>query len=207
MPHQLYIANGACSLGAHVVVRELGLPVEIVKVKTRVADSPIHAVNPLGRVPALKLEDGTVITENSAILPFLADLAPGTPLFAPAGSAERGLIQSWIGYFSAEVHAGGFRAVNRPERYSNDEAAFDGIRTQSRATLKQTVAHIDRHLAGKEWLVGNRFTIADAYLGVFVRWIARFGTDFADLEHLNTFRERYNARASVQAALVFEQQE
>ncbi|UXY15504.1 glutathione S-transferase N-terminal domain-containing protein [Chitiniphilus purpureus] len=207
MPHQLYIASGACSLGAHVVVRELGLPVQIVKVKTRVPESPIHAVNPLGRVPALRLDDGTVITENSAILPFLADLAPGTPLFAPAGSVERGLIQSWIGYFSAEVHAGGFRAVNRPERYSRDEAAFDGIRSQSRATLKQTVAHIDRHLAGQDWLVGGRFTIADAYLGVFVRWIARFGDAFSDLEALNGFRERYLARESVQAALAFEAQE
>ena len=96
---QLFIASGACSFGTHVVVRELNLPIEIVKVPLRTAESPIHQINPLGRVPALRLIDGQVITENSAILPYLADLVPDTLLFAPAGSAERAQIQSWIGYF------------------------------------------------------------------------------------------------------------
>ncbi|TJZ69366.1 glutathione S-transferase C-terminal domain-containing protein [Chitiniphilus eburneus] len=204
MPHQLFVSPGACSLGAHVVVRELDLPVEIVLSPPRDPASRIHSVNPLGRVPALLLDDGTVITENSAILPFLADLAPGTSLFAPAGSAERGLIQSWIGYFSAEVHAGGFRQVNRPERYAEDPASHEGVRAQSRRTLHATVAHIDRHLATRDWLVGGRFTIADAYLGVFVRWIARLGPEFAEFDALNRYREAYQARPSVLAALAAE---
>ncbi|WP_348945229.1 glutathione S-transferase N-terminal domain-containing protein [Chitinibacter sp. FCG-7] len=97
MTTKLFIAPGACSFGTHIVARELKLPVEIVKVPLRTPESPIHQVNPLGRVPAVQLADGQVITENSAILPFLADLAPGTPLFAPAGSPERAKIQSWIG--------------------------------------------------------------------------------------------------------------
>lgn len=204
---RLYLAPAACSFGAHVVVRELGLPIELVNVKLRVPESPIHQINPLGRVPALQLDDGTVITENSAILPYLADLQPGTPLFAPAGSAERALIQSWIGYLNSEVHVGGFRPINRPERYSSDEAAFEGIRHQSRKTLHSALAHINRALADKPYLVGNRFTIADAYLGVFVRWISRLGDEFLDLTNLIDFRERYLARPSVQAALAFEEQQ
>ncbi|WP_432719705.1 glutathione binding-like protein [Jeongeupia wiesaeckerbachi] len=201
---KLFIAREACSFGAHVVIRELGLPIDVVRVPLRSAESPIHAVNPLGRVPALQLDDGVVITENSAILPYLADLQPGTPLFAPAGSAERAQIQGWIGYIGTEIHAAGFRQVNRPERYSADPATHDGIRQQSARTLHAAVAHIDRHLQGRDWLVGDRFTIADAYLGVFVRWISRLGPDFAGFDALNRFREAYLARASVQAALAAE---
>jgi glutathione S-transferase len=100
---QLFVARGACCLGAHVVVRELALPVEVVIVPLRTPGSPIHAVNPLGRVPALRFDAGAVLTENSAILPFLADQRPGTSLFAPAGTIERAQIQSWIGYLNSEV--------------------------------------------------------------------------------------------------------
>ncbi|GHD68176.1 glutathione binding-like protein [Jeongeupia chitinilytica] len=200
----LFTARDACSFGAHVVVRELDLPVEVVRVALRTAESPIHAVNPLGRVPALRLDDDTVITENGAILPYLADLKPGTTLFALPGEPERAQIQSWISYISTEIHAAGFRQVNRPERYSADPASHDGIRRQSARTLHAAIAHIDRHLQGRDWLVGNRFTIADAYLGVFVRWIARLGPDFAGFDALNRFREAYLARPSVQAALAAE---
>ena len=85
---QLFISPGACCLGAHVIVHELDLPVDVVSVPLRTPDSPIHGVNPLGRVPALRLADGTVITENSAILPLLADQRPGTSLFAPVGNPD-----------------------------------------------------------------------------------------------------------------------
>jgi glutathione S-transferase len=198
---QLFIAPGACCLGAHVVVRELDLPVDIVKVPLRTPDSPIHAVNPLGRVPALKLADGSVLTENSAILPYLADLEPEGGLLAPAGSAERARIQSWIGYINSEIHAAAFRPINRPERYSNDVSAHDGIRLRGREQLKIALGHLDRRLADRPFLEGGRFTIADAYLGVFVRWIVPLGDEFADLEALARFRTAYNARPSVRAAL------
>lgn len=86
----LYVAQGACSLAAHSLVHELQLPIPVEVVALRSPDSPIHRINPLGRVPALQLDDDTLITENSAILPYLADLAPQAGLFAVAGSAERG---------------------------------------------------------------------------------------------------------------------
>ena len=136
---QLYVSPGACCLGAQVVAMALELPVEVLSVPLRRPDSPIHAVNPLGRVPALKLADGSVLTENAAILPYLADLRPGTPLFAPAGSAERARIQSWIGYIAAEVHAASFRPINRPERYSGDPAMHAAIRLRGREQLYTAV--------------------------------------------------------------------
>lgn len=198
----LYTAPGACSFAAHVAILELDLPIDVVNVPLRAPDSPIHAINPLGRVPALQLDDGVVITESSAILPFLGDLKPG--LFAEVGQSERGLIQAWLGYLTAEVHTGAFRVVNRPERFSADVSTHPAIREKSLKTLHEALSHIDRHLEGKDWLVGNRFTIADAYLGVFLQWITRFGDVFADLKNLARFKVAYLARPSVQAVLAFE---
>jgi glutathione S-transferase len=202
----LYVSPGACSLAAHSLVRELDLPILVETVALRVAGSPIHRINPLGRVPALQLDDGTLITENSAILPYLADLRPDSGLIAPAGSAERALTQSWIGYLTSEVHVGGFRPLNRPERYSADEAAHPGIRTQAAEQLYQALAHIDRHLANRSWLVGERYTIADAYLGVFAGWLPRLGERFADLHNLARAREAFQSRPATRQALAAEGQ-
>jgi glutathione S-transferase len=202
---QLFISPGACSFGTHVVVRELNLPVEVVKVPLRTAESPIHQINPLGRVPALRLADGQVITENSAILPYLADLAPGTPLFAPAGSAERAQIQSWIGYLSSELHVGTFRPINRPERYHSDRETHPVIKQQALLQLENSLAHIEQQLAGKTHLVGERFTIADAYLGVFLSWVQRVEGLLAKFPALAKAYQQFQARPSVQASLAFEQ--
>ncbi len=200
----LYIAPGTCAQAAHTLVRELELPVGIERVPLRTPDSPIHRVNPLGRVPALQLDDGTLITENSAILPYLADLAPQAGLFAAAGSQERAQIQSWIGYLTSEVHVGGFRPLNRPERYSADEAAHPGIRAQAAEQLHQALAHVDRHLQGRQWLVGERYSIADAYLGVFAGWLPRLGERFADLHNLARAREAFQSRPATVRALAAE---
>lgn len=197
----LYIAPGACSFAAHVLVHELELPIQVEAVTLRTPDATIRKINPLGRVPALQLEDGTLLTENVAILPFLADLRPGTPLFAPEGSVERAQIQAWLGYFATELHAAAFRPLNRPERYSADEQAHPGIRAQARVQLFKAFEPIDRHLAGREFLVGERFTIADAYLGVFAGWINRIGAEFAELQHLARFSAAYRERPAVQRAL------
>ncbi|MDF3935837.1 glutathione S-transferase C-terminal domain-containing protein [Pseudomonas citronellolis] len=197
----LYIAPGACSFAAHVLVHELELPIPVESVTLRTPDASILKVNPLGRVPALQLENGTLITENVAILPFLADLRPGTPLFAEQGSVERAQIQSWLGYFATELHSAAFRPLNRPERYSADEQAHPGIRAQARIQLFKALEPIDRHLAGKDYLVGGRFTIADAYLGVFAGWIGRIGGEFEQLRELARFSAAYRERPSVQRTL------
>jgi glutathione S-transferase len=204
MSMQLFVAPGACCLGAQVVVNALELPVEVVHVLLRTPGSPIHAVNPLGRVPALRLHDGSTLTENSAILPFLADLIPGNPLFAAAGTVARARIQSWIGYINSEVHAAAFRPINRPERYSNDAAMHDAIRARGREQLFAALQPVEAQLNRTAWLTGERFTIADAYLGVFARWIVPLGVPFDGLTALNRFRAAYQALPAVQAALADE---
>ena len=182
---ELFAAPGACSFGAHVIIRELELPVDVTLVTLSDASSRIKAVNPLGRVPALLLDDGTVLTENSAILPFLADLRPGTSLFAPAGSVERARIQSWIGYINSELHAGSLRVFNRPQ-------------------IKAALLPLEKYLAGEEFLVGGRFTIADAYFGNFAALAGRLGDELAEYQAILAYARRFESRASVQAARAHE---
>jgi len=196
----LFISPGACSFAAHVVIHELQLPISVERVVLGREDSPYRQINPTGRVPALLLDDQTLLTENTAILPFLADLQPGTPLFAAAGSVERAQIQSWLGYIATEVHVGAFRPINRPERYSADETAFPGIRERALQQLANALKPIEARLTQTDYLVGNRFTVADAYLGVFAGWSARAGV-LADLPALQNFLARYRARESVAQTL------
>jgi glutathione S-transferase len=201
----LYVAPGACSFGAHVVLKELGIPHDIAVVPLRTPDSPILKVNPLGRVPTLKLDSGEVLTENGAILPFLGDLKPEAGLFAPVGSLERARIQEWIGFLNSDLHRA-LRPVNRPELFHPDPSTHDAIRAKGLEQLIDLLKVVDRKLEGKTWAVGERFTIADAYLGVFWRWLHRGQPELlAQLPNLSAFGARFDARPSVQAALAAEQ--
>lgn len=197
---ELFAAKGACSFGAHVVIRELALPIPVTLVGIGTPGTLIHRINPLGRVPALALDDGSLLTENTAILPFLADLKPGTPLFAPAGSVERAQIQRWIGYVNSEIHAASLRAINRPARYSADPDAHDGIRQAGLKLLRAGFDPLEQHLQKHAYLVGERFTIADAYLGLFAHYVRKFGDALSGFDAIAAYSERYEQRLSVQAA-------
>lgn len=200
----LFISPGACSFAAHVVIHELQLPIAVERVTLNREDSPYRLINPSGRVPALLLDDQTLLSENTAILPYLADLQPGTALFAPAGSVERAQIQAWLGYLATEVHVGAFRPINRPERYSSDETAFPGIRQRALQQLANALKPIEARLAQSDFLVGERFTLADIYLGVFVGWSARAGALLADFPALQAHLGRYRTRESVVQTLAAE---
>lgn len=199
----LFIFPGACSFAAHVVIHELQLPISVERVTLGDPNSPYRQINPTGRVPALLLDNQTLLTENTAILPYLADLKPGTELFAPAGSVERAQIQGWLGYVATEVHVGAFRPINRPERYSADESAFPGIRQRALEQLTNALKPIEARLAQTEYLVGDRFTVADAYLGVFLGWSARVGV-LNDFPALQAALGRFRARESVVQTLAAE---
>lgn len=194
---KLFVFPGACSFAAHVLVHELDLPIEVVPVSLSDPDSIVKKINPVGRVPALQLDDGAVITENVAILPFLADLRPGTPLFAAAGTVERALIQSWIGYIASEIHAGSLRVINRPERFSAETEHHPAVRLTGRTLLEKGLAPLEQRLHGRVALVGDEFTIADIYLGVFAGWLQRFGEPFSTLPNLYALHQRFEARPSV----------
>lgn len=203
---EYFAAPGACSFGGHVVIRELDLPIPVSLVGLGPNGAAIRRVNTLGRVPALRLDDGTLLTENAAILPYLADLAPESGLFAYAGTVERAQIQSWIGYVNSEIHAASLRAVNRPERYSHDPRAHEGIRATGLVRLSEALAHVEQHLANRNFLVGDRFTIADAYFGLFAELAVRFGDAVGTLPAITRYHYAYEARDSVLAARAYEHQ-
>lgn len=197
---KLYIAPGSCSFASHIVVRELQLDVDVIKVPLRHPDSLIHRVSPFGKVPALLTDQGVLITENTAVLPYLADLDSTQRLIASAGTPERAQIQSWLGFLSSEVHAGSFRIVNRAAELSPDEHVQQGIRQYGLKKLKNNFQVIENHLLNRTFLVDERLTVADIYLGVFLSWYARLDPAFDGLPNLQRAYRLFLALVSVQAA-------
>ncbi|PKO47941.1 MAG: glutathione S-transferase [Betaproteobacteria bacterium HGW-Betaproteobacteria-22] len=199
----LYYAPGACSFAAHVILRTLeashGLKPAFISVKLRQEDPTIHQVNPLGRVPTLKLDNGELLTENGAILPYLGDLIPEAGLFAPTGTVERARIQEWIGFINSDIHYA-FRPIGRPEFYNVNPETHDVIRSQGRAHLTKLLNHIEKRLSNLTWAVGERFTIADAYLGYFLRNLSRVNIPSEQYPSINAYVARYAALPAVIAA-------
>jgi glutathione S-transferase len=199
----LYFAPGACSFAAHVILKSLetnhGHKAAFEKVVLRQPDSTIFNVNPLGKVPTLKLNTGETLTENSSILPYLGDLVPEAKLSAPFGTVDRARIQEWIGFVNSEIHAA-FKPVNRPEFYTEEKSAHDNIRAIGRENLTKLLKHVEKRLNNLTWVVGNRFTIADAYLGYWLRAIPRLGIDAEQFPNIKAYVERYSAHPDVVAA-------
>lgn len=196
----LYVSQGACSFAAHVTVKELNLDVDVVNVPLRTAESPIYSISPFGKVPAVVSDNDTLITENSAVLPFLADLDRNQRLIAKFGTDERAQIQAWLGFLSAEVHAGSFRIVNRAAEIHSDSEIQKTIRQYGLTKLKANLNVVEQHLADKPFLVAERLTVADLYLGVFLTWYARIDAEFNDFPRLQKAHQYFLNLPSVQAA-------
>ena len=167
---QLWYAPGACSLAAHILLHEIGLPFEANSVAL---DDGAHLteafarLNAKRRVPVLSI-DGATITEVPAIMTAISDLAPDRQLLGQTAIA-RAKVYEWMAWLSGTVHGQGFGALWRPERFSAHPEHHDGIRDQGRATIAAAFDFIEGRLAGS-YAVADRFTAADAYLLVFYRW-------------------------------------
>lgn len=197
---KLYYSPGACSLSPHIVLREAELPFTLEKVnldkKTMASGGDYFQVNPHGYVPALELDDGEILTEGPAIIQFLADQVPAKDLAPPAGTRERVRLQEWLNFISTELHKGfGLLFVaNLPEE------AKTIVKERLAKRLDVTAAK----LVGKSFVMGESFTVADAYLFVVLSWGAYVGVDVARWPALKAFSERIGARPAVRAALVAE---
>ena len=202
----LYISPGACSLGAIVTLKALDIPHRLVRVTLRQKDSPIYGINPLGRVPTLQLNNGDIITENAAILPYLADSKPEAKLFSPVGSLHRARIQEWLGFANSDLHPA-FRPVTRPELFVESHDAQQEVRKKGRERLNLLLSHVEKRLVTDQWLVDGRFTIADAYVGVFLGWLSRADIQAEDnYPAIHAYHQRYLNHPAVQAALAAEAQ-
>jgi glutathione S-transferase len=194
---KLYFSPGACSLSPHIVLIEAGLGYTTEKVDLRskltASGTDYRAVNPKGYVPALELEGGHVLTEGPAVVQYLADQAPEKGLAPPNGSFERYQLVSLLNFISVELHKN-YSPLFRPD---NAEA----VKQLARQNLAQRYPYIEQLLEGKEYLLGDRFTVADAYLFTITNWAGKVGVDLAAFPHLQAFQARVAARPAVQQAL------
>jgi glutathione S-transferase len=194
---KLYYAPGACSLSPHIVLMETGLPFEKVKVDNKTKEmeggGDYRTVNPLGYVPALQLDDGTVLTEGPAIVQYLADQVPEQKLAPPSGTFERTKLQTWLNFITSEIHKG-FSPLFNPSMPDEAKKIF-------RDRLRTRFAHIDEQLAGHDYLLGSEFSVADAYLFVVSNWAARTDVDLSPFANVLAYRKRVGARPAVKAAM------
>lgn len=199
---KLYFSPGACSLSPHIVLRETGLPFELervdLKTKTTATGADYLAINPLGYVPALALDDGQILTEGPAIVQYLADRAPDRKLAPPAGSLERYRLAEWLNFISTELHKGFSPLFNR-------QATADW-KALCRNALEQRLDHVAAQLAGRDFLLGGDFSVADAYLFTVLGWGKWVGVDVARWPSLVDYMSRIAGRESVRAALAAEKE-
>jgi len=193
---ELYYSPGACSLAPHIVAREAGIPLELVRVdvktKKTAGGEDFLAVNPKGYVPALRLDDGSILTEGPVVSQYLADRKPEARLLPDAGTLDRYRVQEMMGYINSEIHKS-YSPLFGP--------MADDARAEKVAYLRKRYALVERQLAGREWLVGESFTPADAYLFVVTQWAGYLKIDLAEFPNLLAFQKRVKARPAVQEAL------
>lgn len=194
---KLYYAPGACSLAAHIVAREAGLPLGLDKVDlashTTQGGQNYRSVNPKGYVPAIALDDGSVLTEVAAIIQYLADQGSGSGLAPANGTMERYRLIEWITFISSEIHKG-FGPLWNP-------STPDAVKAATKEKLATRFAYLDKILAAQPFLTGSTFTIADAYLFTVVNWTNYHHVDLSPFPHLQAFQNRVASRPKVQEAL------
>ncbi len=194
---KLYYSPAACSMSPHIVLRETGLPFELVQVNIAEHKTPDGAnyrqINPKGQVPALQLDNGQILTEGPAIVQYLADLAPEKKLIPQAGSFERYRVQEWLNFTCSELHKNFGLIFKMREIEGSKQSLSDAI--------VQRIGYVAQQLEGKDFLVGNAFTVADAYLFTSLSWCKFVGIDLAPWPAINAFNARVAARPAVLAAL------
>ena len=197
---KLYYAPGVCSLAPHIAAREAGIDLALEKVDLRKSPhrlsdgSDFTAINPKGYVPALQLDTGELLTEGVAILQYLAHRAPQAQLMPAFGSDDYFRLQQWLTFISSELHKMFSPWLFHPEHGAQAAQV-------ARDKLAERFTLLDRHLESRAFLVGDRFTIADAYCFTIVAWSRLTRIDLAPWPHLVAYMERIGVRPSVRAAM------
>jgi glutathione S-transferase len=194
---KLYYSPGACSLSPHIVAHELGLPLTLVKVDTKAkrteTGGDFWQINPKGYVPALELDSGEVLTEGPAIVQYLADQKGSTTLAPANGTLARARLQEMLNYITSEIH----------KSYSPlfSDATPEATQTERKTYLHKRYDFIEKILAKQPWLLGEHFTVADAYLFTVTRWADFVKLDLSMFPNLLAFQKRVAARPAADAAL------
>lgn len=199
---KLYYSPGACSLSPQIVLQESGLAYEPVLASTKthqLADgTDYYTINPLGYVPLLELDNGARLREGPAIIQYIADQVPEKNLAPANGSFERYQLQEWLNFIGTEIHKG-FGPLFKPTTPEN----YKPIALEA---LTKRLQWVDQQLAGKSYLLGEQFSVADAYLYTVSRWAGFVGLDLSGMANILAFQQRMAQRPAVQAALKIEGQ-
>jgi glutathione S-transferase len=199
---KLYTKPGACSLSDHIALRWIGKPFDLQVMDAAGMKTPEYlALNPAGAVPVLEV-DGWALTQNAAILNFLADAFPESGLGGDGTPKSRAEINRWLAFLNADVHPA-FHPIFGSTRFLGDEAMIEKSKDNARQKLRGLFERLDAQLAGKDWLTGAR-SIADPYLFVTLRWARATQVDLSGLDNLERFFDRMRADDGVAAAMAAE---
>ncbi|MBV4542189.1 glutathione transferase GstA [Pseudomonas vlassakiae] len=194
---KLFYSPGACSLSPHIVLNELDLPYTVEKVDlkthTTASGADFYTLNGKGYVPALQLDNGEVLTEGPAIIQYLAEHKPQANLLPPAGTLERARVQEWLNFIGTELHktlAALFNPSISPE-----------AKSKTIETFGKRLGFVDKALQGKDYLTGNAFSVADAYLFTIVNWAPMLKIDLSPWPTVVQFQKRVANRPAVQKTL------
>jgi glutathione S-transferase len=194
---KLYFSPGACSLSPHIVAQEAGIALELEKVdiraKTTASGTDFLTINPKGYVPTLVLDDGQVLTEGPAIVQYLADRKPESGLAPAAGTLPRYRLQEMLGFINSELHKS-YSPLFNP-------AASPEVRAERTQYLQKRYAVLETLLGSHPYLLGDDFTVADAYLFTVTRWAGPTKVDLSAFPNLAAFQKRVAERPAVQAAM------
>jgi glutathione S-transferase len=194
---KLYYSPGACSLSPHIALREAGLAFEPVLASTKTHKLPdgsdYYAINPKGYVPLLELDNGERLSEGPAIVQYIADQVPDKKLAPANGTMARYRLQEWLTFIGTEIHKA-FSPMFNP-------ATTDEARTAAKAKVMGRLAYVDQQLAGKSYLLGEQFSVADGYLFTVTNWSRPMAMDLSALPNLTAFMARVAARPAVQEAM------
>ena len=194
---KLYYSPGACSMGPHIALREAGFQFDLVKVdipNKKTADGgDFWQINPKGYVPALQLDDGSVLTEAGVILQYLADQKPESGLAPASGTMPRYRLMEWLNFISSEVHKQVGSLFN-PKMTPESKEIQMGV-------IKRRFDALEKMLAGKQYTMGDAFSVADAYLFNILSWTRPTKIDLAPWPNIKAFSERIGAREKVQETL------
>ncbi|HKU16060.1 MAG TPA: glutathione S-transferase N-terminal domain-containing protein [Steroidobacteraceae bacterium] len=200
---KLYFFPGACALADHVVLEWIGEPYETVKLDRAALKSPdFLALNPSGAVPVL-VDGDFVLTQNAAILGYLAERFPRAQLDGDGTARGRAEVMRWLGILNSDVHPA-YKPIFAPARYHPDPAAAKVVADTARAQVRQHLERLDERMRGRDWLVDRR-SIADPYLLVLLRWARKLEIDTRGLANLVRFLDRMLADSGVRAAITAEE--
>jgi glutathione S-transferase len=195
---KLFYSPGSCSLLPHIALYEAGLQFAAIKVDehTKAIESggDYRKVNPLGYVPALVLDEGTLLTEGPAIVQYIADQVPSKNLAPPNGTIERTKLQTWLNFFSSEMHKGGFSPL-----------FYKGVPEEGKDVFRKRLVarctYLNEHLKTNAYLMGREYSLADAHFFVVSNWASWVNFDLAPYANVVSHRERISSRPAVRAAL------